>query len=284
MKKIWITTAAFVLMPLIASAYILPTRTILQKTSENAGSGIYAVEQEVQFANGEDTLHLKETWLIDSDRTMRLTVTGSKELQNTFKLQFIYTGGQRWSQVNNNRKADKLSEDFLEKFLNFRNPENLAASLTHYKMMPSGAFNKKAQAKTSAEYKHEPESWVRYSRTGGVPNYALGIATPVDQDSNNPGIWIEQDQFVVRKIRLPSQVEMTADNYNQFAKGLYYPRARTIRWGNNTVNIRLISVSARPNTAVSFFQPTSLDSNLKLDGLEKMPAKEAVIEFYSRYR
>lgn len=77
---------------------------------------------------------------------------------------------------------------------------------------------------------------------------------------------------------------MTADNYNQFAKGLYYPRARTVRWGNNTVNIRLISVAARPNTAVSFFQPTSLDSNLKLDGLDKMPAREAVIEFYSRYR
>ncbi len=186
--------------------------------------------------------------------------------------------------INNKLKADKISDDFLEKVLNFRSAEILANNLAHYKMIPNGAYNKKAVPKTGADFKYEPESWVRYSRTGGVPNYALGIATPVDQDSNNPGIWIEQDQFVVRKLRLPSQVEMTADNYNQFAKGLYYPRARTIRWGNNTVNIRLISVSARPNTAVSFFQPTSLDSNLKLDGLDKMPAKEAVIEFYSRYR
>ncbi|MDG0815052.1 hypothetical protein [Bdellovibrio svalbardensis] len=284
MKKIWMTTAALVLAPLLASAYIIPTRTILQKTAENAGSGIYAVEQEVQFANGEDTLHLKETWLIDSDRTMRLTVTGTKELQNTFKLQFIYTGGQRWSQVNNNRKADKLPEEFLEKFLNFRSSENLANTLAHYKIIPNGAYNKKAIAKSGTDFKYEPESWVRYSRTGGVPNYALGTATPVDQESGNPGIWIEQDQFVIRKLRLPSQVEMTADNYNQFAKGLYYPRARTIRWGNNTVNIRLISVASRPNTAVSFFQPTSLDTNLKLDGLEKMPAKDAIIEFYTRYR
>lgn len=284
MKKIWLIAAVLMFSSMGAYAYIIPTRTILQKTSENTGSGIYAIEQEVQFANGEDTLHLKETWLIDSDRTMRLTVTGGKELQNNFKLQFIYTGAQRWSQINNTRKADKISEDFLEKFLNFRNPDILANNLAHYKIIPNGAYSKKPLVKISTEVKYDPESWVRYSRTGGVPNYALGIASPADQDSNSPGIWIEQDQFVIRKLRLPSQVEMTADNYNQFAKGLYYPRARTIRWSNNTVNIRLISVAVRPNTAVSLFQPTSLDSNLKLDGLEKMPAKEAVIEFYSRYR
>ncbi|QDK39452.1 hypothetical protein [Bdellovibrio sp. NC01] len=284
MKKMWMAIAALGLLPVVASAYIMPTRTILQKTSENAGSGIYAIEQEVQFANGEDTLHLKETWLIDSDRTMRLTVTGGKDLQNTFKIQFVYAGGQRHSMIGNSKKADRISDDFLEKFLNFRSPEVFATSLAHYKMIPTTAFNKKPMPKTAAEIKYEPESWVRYSRTGGVPNYALGIATPVGQDANNPGIWIEQDQFVVRKVRLPSQVEMTADNYNQFAKGLYYPRARTVRWGNNTVNIRLISVSARPNTAANLFQPSSIDSNLNLSGIEKLPAKDAVIEFYSRYR
>lgn len=284
MKKLWITSLSFFLVPMMASAYIIPTRMILQRTSENAGSGIYAIEQEVQFANGEDTIHLKETWLIDSDRTMRLTVTGTKELQNTFKLQFVYAGGQRWSIVNNNRHSDKMSEDFLEKFLNFRNPEVMAQSLAHYKMIPANAYNRKPSAKTGAEFKYEPESWVRYSRTGGVPNYALGIATPVDQAAGNPGIWVEQDQFVIRKLRLPNQVEMTADNYNQFAKGLYYPRQRTIRWGNNTVNIRLISASARPASANNLFQPSSLDSNLKLDGLEGLAAKEAIIEFYSRYR
>ncbi|HEX7674590.1 MAG TPA: hypothetical protein VF412_10475 [Bdellovibrio sp.] len=284
MKKMLVTSFSFFLVPLMASAYIIPTRMILQRTSENAGSGIYAIEQEVQFANGEDTIHLKETWLIDSDRTMRLTVTGTKELQNTFKLQFVYAGGQRWSLVNNNRHSDRMSEDFLEKFLNFRSPEVMAQSLAHYKMIPATAYNRKPSAKTGAEFKYEPESWVRYSRTGGVPNYALGIATPVDQTAGNPGIWIEQDQFVIRKLRLPNQVEMTADNYNQFAKGLYYPRQQTIRWGNNTVNIRLISASARPASANSLFQPSSLDSNLKLDGLEGLPAKEAIIEFYSRYR
>lgn len=284
MRKIWIAFAAMMLPPQFAFAFIMPTRLILQKTAENAGTGIYAVEQEVQFANGDDTLHLKETWLIENDRTMRLTVTGNKDLQNTFKLQFVYSGNQRWSQIGHTQKSEKLSEDFLEKFLNFRSGELFATSLAHNKIIPAGAYNKKSAPKNAADFKYEPESWVRYSRTGGVPNYALGTPTPAGQDAGNPGVWIEQDLFVVRKVRLPSQVEMTADNYNQFAKGLYYPRARTVRWGNNTVNIRLINVSSRPNTAVSLFQPSSLDSSIKLDGLEHLPAKEAVIEFYSRYR
>lgn len=284
MRKFLIASLVGVLSPVLASAFILPTRTILQKTSDNAGSGIYAIEQEVQFANGDDTIHLRETWLIDNDRTMRLTVTGTKELQGNFRMQFLYAGGQRWTVVNGNKKNEKTPDDFLEKYLNFRSSENFATTLANLKIIPHGAYSKRMTAKKGDDVKYDPESWVRYSRTGGVVNYAFGVPTPEDDKNNNPGLWIEQDQFVVRKIRLPSQVEMTADNYNQFAKGLYYPRTRTIRWGNNTATIRLISASARPATAVSQFQPNSLDINTKLDGLEKLSVKDAVMEFYSRFR
>lgn len=274
----------FLIAPLLVHAYILPTRTILQKVSENAGSGIYAIEQEVQFSNGEETLAVKETWLIDSDRTMRLTVSGGKDLQNSFKLQFIYNGGQKWSMINNNRKSETLSVDFLERFLNFRTPEGLANVLAHLKIAPATAYQKKPVAKSNGEYTHEPESWVRFSRTGGVVTYAFGTPTAADQEASQPGIWIEQDNFVVRKLRLPTQVEMSANDYNQFTKGLFYPRSRTIRWGNNTVTIRLISASARPQTAVGLFQPSSLDSNLKWDGIKDLPAKDVITEFYTRFR
>lgn len=270
--------------PLLVSAYILPTRTILQKTAENSGSGIYAIEQEVQFSNGEENLSVKETWLIDSDRTMRLTVSGGKDLQNNFKLQYVYNGNQKWSLNRNARSSEAVSVDFLEKFLNFRSSENLATTLAQLKIIPNYAFQKKPLAKANGEYKHDPESWVRFSRTGGVVNYALGIPTPLEQELNQPGIWIEQDQFVVRKLRLPSQVEMSANDYNQFAKGLFYPRSRTIRWGNNTVTIRLISAAVRPQTAVGLFQPSSLDSNLKWDGIKDIPAKDVITEFYTRFR
>ncbi len=262
----------------------MPTRTILQKTSENAGASNYVIEQEVQFSNGDDIVQLKEIWLVENDHTMKLTVTGSKELQNTFKLQFIYSGGLRWRLIGGATKNEKISEDFLEKYFNFRSPEGLANALTHHQIIPPGAYNKKSAARTSKDFIYEPESWVRLSRTGGVPNYALGNATPENQTEGNPGIWIEQDQFIIRKLRLKSRAEMTADNYKQFAKGLNYPRNQTVRWGNNTVNILLTSLSSRPKMAANIFQPSSLDTALKVEGLDSIPAKEAILEFYSRFR
>lgn len=279
-----ILSLTLILWPFLSSAYIVPTRTILQKTSGNAGAGLYAIEQEVQFANGDDTLTLKETWLIENDHTMRLTVSGGKDLQNTFSLQFVYNGGQKWSQSGGSRKNEKIPEDFLEKFLHFRNPEIFANHLAQLKIVPANSFQKKPLARTGNDVKYEPESWVRYSRTGGVVNYALGIATPAENDLSYPGLWIEQDQFLIRKLRLPSQVEMSANNYNQFSKGLSFPRARTIRWGNHTVTIRTLSVSARPASANNLLQPGSLDKSTNWEGLRNLAAKDVVTEFYTRFR
>jgi len=264
-------------------AYIPPTRMILQRTAENSGSGIYAIEQEVQFNNVHDSLFLRETWLVENDRTMRVTVSGTKDLKDQIKLQFIYAGGQRWSQ-NLNRESRRISEEFIERYFNFRSTEHLAANLMQNKILPPNAFAKKPLPKNLDTLKYEPDEFVRLSRTGGVANYAFGVPTPAE-GTPNPGLWIEQDQFLIRKLRLPSQVEVTADNYTQYARGLNYPKVRTVRWGQNTVTIRLIGINARPAAAnVSQFQPSSLDTSTKLDGLLNQPAREAVIEFYSRFR
>lgn len=270
------------LAPILAVAYIPPPRMILQRTAENSGSGIYAIEQEVQFNNIQDSLFLKETWLVENDRTMRVTVSGTKDLKDQIKLQFIYAGGQRWSQ-NGNRESRRISEDFIEKYFNFRSTDQLAANLMQLQILPSNAFAKKPLPKNLDTLKYEPDEFVRLSRAGGVPNYAFGTPSPVD-GTPNPGIWIEQDQFLVRKFRLPSQVEVTADNYNQYARGLNYPKIRTIRWGQNTVTIRLIGITSRPTNTANMFQPSSLDTATNLDGLNNQPARDVVIDFYSRFR
>lgn len=263
-------------------AYIPPTKMILQRTAENSGSGIYSIEQEVQFNNVQDSLFLKETWVIENDRTMRVTVTGTKDLKDQIKMQFIYAGGQRWSFAGN-RESQRISEDFLEKYFNFRSTDQLAASLMQLKILPSNAFAKKPLPKNLENLKYEPEEFVRLSRAGGVPNYAFGTPSAVE-GPGSAGFWVEQDQFVVRKFRLPSEVEVTADNYNQYARGLNYPKTRTIRWGQNTVTVRLIGVNSRPTHSANIFQPSSLEVPTKLDGLNNQPAKEAVLDFYSRFR
>jgi hypothetical protein len=264
-------------------AYIPPSRMILQRTAENSGSGVYSIEQEVQFNNVQDSLFLKETWLVENDRTMRVTITGTKDLKDQIKMQFIYAGGQRWS-LNGARESHRITEDFLERYFNFRATDQLANTLINLKILPTNAFVKKSLPKNLENLKYEPDDFVRLSRAGGVPSYAFGTPSPVD-GAEQPGFWIEQDQFLIRKFRLPSQVEVTADNYNQYARGLNYPKVRTIRWGQNTVTIRLIGITAhRGKTAATLFQPNSLDISTKLDGLNSQPAKDSIIEFYSRFR
>ncbi len=271
----------FLFISSFAQAYILPSRIILQKTVENAGTGIYAIEQEVQFPNGNDNLILKESWLIENDHSMRLTVTGTKDLQSQIHMQFVYSGGSRHSLNGTSHQSQKISEDFVERFLNFRSVEAFASHLVALKMAPSNFLQ--AKPTKANDFKYEPESFLRYSRVGGIVAYAFGVPTSPEKEVSNPGIWIEQDQFVVRKIRLPSQVEMSAESYSQFAKGLNYPRQRVIRWGNNSVNIRLISATAR-RKAQDSFQPNSVNVATKLDGLANQVAKDAVIDFYTRCR
>lgn len=283
MKKVLFLLLSPVLVSSVALAYIPPTRMILQRTAENAGSGVYTIEQEVQFNNAQDSLFLKETWVIENDRTMKVTVTGTKDLKDQIRMQFIYAGGQRWS-YNGSKQNHRISEDFLEKYFNFRSTDQLASTLMNLKILPTNAFAKKPLPKNLETLKYEPDDFVRLSRAGGTVNYAFGAPSAVD-GNGNPGFWIEQDQFLVRKFRLPSQVEVTADNYNQYARGLNYPKVRTIRWGQNTVTIRLIGVtSQRGNVAANTFQASSLDPNTKLDGLNSQPAKDVVLDFYSRFR
>ena len=181
------------------------------------------------------------------------------------------------------RQSKKISEDFLEKYLNFRSVDQFANSLVQLKLVPSNVLSRKTTEKNAADFKYTPENFVRYSRTGGNIAYAFGEPTPADKEGANPGLWIEQDQFVVRKIKLPSQVEMSADNYSQFAKGLSYPRQRTIRWGRNTASVRVISISARASNN-ALFQASALDTPMKLDGLSGLQSKETILEFYSRFR
>lgn len=269
--------------PQICLAYIMPTRTILSKTSEKAGSGAYSIDQEVQFANGDETISLRETWIIEDERNMRLTVTGTKELQGQFSLQFLYKNGQKISLQGGSQKTEKVPEDFLERFFNFRKSESFASVLTYFKIIPPNALKKKVYAK-AADFKYEAEPWVRYSRAGGVVNYAFGNPTPPNEERGYPGIWIEQDHFVIRKLRLPSQVEIVADNYGEFSRDLFYPRSRTVRWGNNAVNIRLLTVSGKPANVAKLMQPASLNVPNNWNGISGMPVRDVITEFYTRFR
>lgn len=263
----------------ISYGYIPPVRNILEKVSDNAGNGIYSLEQEVQINTGLDPLFLKETWVVENERTFRLTVTGVKELKDSVHLQFIYIGGQKWQLKDGKKEASKIPDEFIERFFHARNHDNLIAYLQNQKILPSPLGQRKF---TGKDGKYESEPYLRLARTDGVINYALGTPTPTDQSNLNPGLWVEQDQFVIRKIRFPSQAEIIAENYAAFTRGLNFPKLRTVQWGSNSVHLRVLSVSTK--AAADSFQTSSLESPRVIKNISNPAVQSLIEEFYSRFR
>lgn len=269
----------------ICQAYIPPSKMILQRLVDNSGAGTYVIEQEVQFTGAAEPIYLKETWVVENEKNMRVTVTGTKDLKDSVRLQIIYSGGQKWWLKNKSREGQGIPNEFLERIFHYRSVESLGQTFFSLGLLPQTDFlHKKINAKKVEDFKNEPEAFVRLSRSEGVVNYAFGKPTPPDQKEANAGLWIEQDQFNIRKIRLQNQIELTAENYANFSKGLMFPKSRSLHWDNQVVNFKLLSLSSRPNLSNNFFQPTNLDVEYTLEGLSGNGIKEVVEEFYSRFR
>lgn len=260
------TTAAFGAIP--------KASMILQRTSENAGNGLYQIAQEVHFPNGQETLVLRETWLIENENNMKLVVTGAQELKGQVSFSVQVINGNKVE----NTSSGRITQDFIERYFHLRSTEALAQVMSQMKLVPNNVLAKKP-LRSLKEIDHQPETFLRLSRTGGVVTYAFGALGGPEQEL--PGFWIEQDQFVIRKFRLPSLVEVTADQYSSYPRGLMFPRTRLVRWGNNQVTIQTISVSSKGKEAwASFAQKVPT----RMDALANQPGFAVIQEFYKRFR
>lgn len=256
-----------------AFAYIPPMRMILERTSENAGSGIYAIETELLFTDGANEASVKESWLVENERTLRLTVTGLKELKG-LKLTYLYENGLKWALKAQKKESQPIPVDFVERWHHIRNPDALSSFLVTSNLIPD--FKKEKQSRAVFE-----EAVLKLSRSQGVVNYSIGETS---KNSLAPRIWIEQDFFVIRKIRLPSQAELEFDNYKSYSKGLNYPKQKSIRWNQNKVAINTMSVVPKSGNLNAQFDPKSLESNNQSEVLYNHPLKSLLEEFYTRFR
>lgn len=270
------------LMPLTSSAFILKPATLVQKMVENSGSGVYQIEVEVQFpvavSSSQEPLVLRETWQVESDNKMRLTVNGTKELANKIHWVFVYENGQRYFVGPGGRSSQAEGENFIEKYFHFRKADRLETALTRMKIVPSSLFVKRA-FKMGKDPDVVSDPHLRLARVGGVITYALGLPTDVGAEPQ-PNFYVEQDQFVLRKFRLPSQVEVSAENFTSFAKGLNFPRHRSVRWEDKQVSLQTIHVQAKSEKTVS----SNLEPSTSMDVPDLGASKNLVEEFYQRFR
>lgn len=280
MKLFFVVTA--LVISICAHAFIPRSSMILSRTAENSGSGSYQIEQEVTFNSNDQQLTVHESWLIQSPTQMHLTVTGTKEHKDQVLFLINYRNGNKSEvSITGAETSEKIGSSFFEPIFHSRNSKNLAEFLIKQNIAPSDILERKPY---TGKFVYSPEPYVRLSRTGGVTTYAYGTPTPADPSyakTENPGLWIEQDQFLIRKIRFADQTEVIADGYGEYSRGLALPKVRTIRIGSNQVSVKLISVSGKPSKDA---KQASRITGYRSEISQNPVFKDQFEEFYKRCR
>lgn len=263
-------------------AAVLPVRFVVNEWAKNSGSGAYLIEQDVLFPTAGEPLVLRETWWIENENSMRLQVTGTRDQKEQVKLQYIYTGSTRYGLLSSGKVQKKIGDDFIEKYFHFRSQERLLNQLVQLKVLPSGVLSKRL-IRNIKEAEPRPEANIHLGRIGGTTSFVFGAPSPVEGGAS-PGFWVEQDTYYLKKLRLPSQVEVIAQNHILASKGMAFPKQRTVRWNSSTVNIQTFNVASKSGLKSDFFSPQALETVNRFDGIDNPALKSIVEEFYLRFR
>lgn len=278
-------TLLFALLASAASfAYIPEYSLIVSHTAEQHGKGGYAVEQEVTLRREGEPLTVRESWLVTNESQMRVTLEGKGALKGLVQGTMLYEGEKKFFIDGSTQRlmSQRLGEDWLEPFFYFRFSKWFRARLVNLRIAPAESLRDRPPMASDADPNYTPPNFIRLSRVGGGVAWAIGQA-PSSSVPNPPAVWIEQDEFVVRKIHLPDQTVLKADDYNKFDENMMFPRSRTYNFGKATIEVRTLSV--RPIGKIKGEDARFKNSSLvpSRDGV-KFPEADTLKEFYSRFR
>lgn len=252
--KTFLLTTIVQLVSSFSFAYILPLDTIMLKASSVAGDSIVTVQQNVIFRDGAKEIIIREDWIIEGDRNLKVTATGTGEF-SSFKAQYLYNNKTRTYLEARTRMTSQASPDFFERFLAIKSRDSYLGYLRDL-----GISQK-----------------VRLSRAGGAISFAVGEPS---SGALSPQIWIDQDFFRLMKIRFPSEAEVEFSDYAEYGK-LHYPKLKEVEWAGKSVLIKVSNVSTSKKSSLQDFYPETLNQStvLQVNGLPSV-----VTEFYQRFR
>lgn len=254
-----------------AQAYVPPSSFLVQKLAQTTGSGIYLVDQDVLFQNGADSLILKEQIMIENESSMKILVTGTRDLKDTVSALFVYGDSA-------SSNARKSSNEHFERLLFARSTQFWNLFLVQTKILSSSSLAKKAPRNLrEAEYAADP--YTRITRLSGA--LALQLGQVSTSEIKWPSLWIDQENFFLRQVRFEADADVLFDQHSLYARQLTYPKIKVVRWGNHTVNISVNSVSSRNKTQ---FQQFGAQAKTRWDGIQAQPCRDVLTEFYQRFR
>ena len=249
------------LISLFSQAYILPLEIILQKNAVLAGNSIISVDQDVTFKDAYKTVTVKENWLIEGDRNLKLTAKGAGELRDLIYLTTVYNNKNKTTLISNAKQSKPVGEDFFEKYLAIKSKDSFVSYLKELGISQN----------------------VRLSRAAGAVCFAVGEPALGATPNSNPEVWFDQDSFRLAKIRFPSNAEVEFSDWAVYNK-VHYPKKKTVTWGDKSVVISITKVSTKTGVGIKSFYPENLDQNSEMSLARLGPLGSTIEDFYKRFR
>jgi hypothetical protein len=220
-------------------AALPPLHGILQRIVENnGGTSGFVIEQEVSLVTDSGSFPFKETWWIESEDKMSVQIRAPGFVQSS-----VFQNRQKLS-IPSKTSAIKTSDwsDPVEQIFHFRKVEKLGSELVRQGILTPQSLQKKSLS-SLRDLTYRNEARLRLSRWGGQLVFALG--SPATEKSE-PGLWVDQENFAIRRFRNLRGTEVLADDYSLFAGGIYLPKKRIYRWDQGSAQIQIIKVESRP--------------------------------------
>ncbi len=281
MKIVWLST--LLAWTVSAAAYIPEYSMIATRAAETHGKGTYQIEQDVTIKKETDSFTVRETWLVNGENSMRVSFEGRGPLKGLVSGTVIYDGNTRSFYDGSGVKTQKLGEEWLEPLFHFRNSRYFRSRLVNLKVAPQESLKDRPPLSSEVdpkEVKYEPPSFIRLSRVGGSVTWAIG-QNPSAGDS--PTLWLEQDQFVLRKYKSLNQVVLNAGDYSKYDDNFFYPRTRTYQFSGFTVQVQTVKVqpALKPAGRDTRFQNATLAASKES---LKLPDVDGLRDFFLRFR
>jgi hypothetical protein len=272
------------LTPALSFAYIPEYSLLATHAADQHGRGAYLIEQDVTFRKDSDALTVKETWLVLDEHHMRVTLEGRGPLKGIVQGTLVFDGSHKYFIDSSGARNQRLGEDWLEPLFHFRNPKYFRSRLVSLKVTPNESLTDRpplsiSDDKRSGDDKpnYQAPNFIHLARVGGDVSWAIGVP------AGRATLWLEQDQFVLRKYRSGDQLAVRADDYMKFDQGFWYPRKVSYTFGPYAVDINTLQVRSLGKLRPDDVRFKSSGLNVSRDAL-RLPEAEALKEFYSRFR
>jgi hypothetical protein len=263
-----------------AHAYIPEYAMMTSRAADQHGKGTYQVDQDVIIRKEAEAFVVRESWLVSGENALRVSFEGRGPLKGLVSGTIVYEGGVKHFYDGSAVRMQKLSDDWLEPLFHFRNSKFFRNRLVSLRIVPPESLKDRAPLPSEGDINYEPAPYVRLSRVGGSIAWAIG-ASPLNGDA--PGVWLEQDQFVLRKFKGANHTVMHADDYSKYDETFWFPRSRTYQFGGFTVQVQTVRVQPVGKMAATDnrFKHSSLAS--EKDTL-KLPDVDGLRDFFQRFR